>query len=103
MSPGRVRGMGLVPEPKRGRGKKRKHKSEPAEGLCKAANPGLAAAATGGIWVLSWGWGTQIKAGGTQLGPRAMTVTAAETQRGGEEGDRAQGDGPRALSVTLAG
>lgn len=68
MSPGRVRGMGLVPEPKQGREKQRKHKSEPAEGLCKA-NPGLAAASTGGIWVLPRGWGTRMKAGGTSWAP----------------------------------
>lgn len=48
------------------------------------------------------GLGDTNQGGGTQLGLRAMTVTTAETQWGGEEGDRAQGAGPRALSVTLA-
>lgn len=40
VSPGWVRGTGLVPEPKQGKEKQRKLKSEPAKGLCKAAEPG---------------------------------------------------------------
>lgn len=47
VSPGWVRRTGLVPEPKQGREKQRKHKSEPAKGWCKAVTPGPAAASTG--------------------------------------------------------
>lgn len=65
VSPGWVTGMGLVPEPKEGREKQRKHKCEPAKG----PSLGRAAASTAGTWVLSWGWGTQIKAGGHSWTP----------------------------------
>lgn len=96
VSPGWVRRTGLVPGPKQGREKQRKHESEPAKGWCKAVTPGPAAASTvGGPGSLPGAGGHKSRRGepGWTPQPRLSPLprSSGVERRGTEPGRTGQG------------